>query len=74
MHSTVILQLLVLLALANGTPVLAKKLLGSPFRAPARWRNQLRRRSAVAGHIEDDTGRPAGILVTSAGAPLIGID
>ena len=31
MHSLVVLQLLFLLALANGTPVVAKKLLGSRY-------------------------------------------
>jgi hypothetical protein len=34
MHSVVILRLLVLLALANGTPVIAKNILGNRFSYP----------------------------------------
>ena len=34
MHETLILQLLILLAVANGTPVIAKLLLGDKFAAP----------------------------------------
>jgi CDP-2,3-bis-(O-geranylgeranyl)-sn-glycerol synthase len=69
-----ILQLLVLLALANGTPVVAKKILGERFAYP------------LDGGVEFVDGRPLfgrsktvrrlvlAVLVTMAGAALIGLE
>ena len=74
MHPWPILQLLVLLMLANGTPLIAKKILDE------------RLAYSLDGGVEFVDGRPLfgrsktirgivlAVLVTTAGAPLIGLD
>ena len=73
MHPIIILQLLILLGLANGMPILGKKLLGSRFSVP------------LDGHLRFVDGRPffgtsktirgvvLGVLAPAAGAPLVGL-
>ena|SRR5437016_1180380 len=73
MHPIIILQLLILLGLANGTPLVAKKLLADRFSVP------------LDGHLRFVDGRPffgtsktirgvvLGVLAPAAGAPLIGL-
>src|SRR5438309_8446982 len=73
MHPVIILQLLILLGLANGMPILGKKLLGSRFSVP------------LDGHLRFVDGRPffgtsktirgvvLGVLAPAAGAPLVGL-
>ena len=72
MHPVTVLQFLILLMLANGTPVIAKKVLGGRYLYP------------IDGHLTFADGRPIfgrsktirgvvlAVLVTTAAAPLIG--
>ncbi len=59
MHPVVVLQLLILLMLANGTPVIAKKVLGDRYSYPLDGNLRFR-------------GILLAVLVTAAGASLIG--
>jgi hypothetical protein len=74
MRPLLIGQLLVLLALANGTPVLAKKLLGArlawPLDGGLRWFDG----RPLFGASKTVRGVVLAIVVTAAGAPLIGLD
>lgn len=74
MHPAVILQLLVLLALANGTPVLAKKLLGRRFARPLDGGISFVDGRPLLGASKTIRGVLLAILTTSTGAPLMGID
>jgi|ERR1700680_2445679 CDP-diglyceride synthetase len=74
MHPAVILQLLVLLALANGTPVLAKKLLGRRFARPLDGGISFVDGRPLLGASKTIRGVLLAILATSTGAPLMGID
>ena len=73
MHLTALLQMMVLLTLANGAPVVAKRICGDRFNA------------ALDGGVAFPDGRPLfgpskticgiilSIVATSAGAPLLGL-
>jgi hypothetical protein len=73
MHSLTLLKVLVLLALANGAPVFAKKLLGARFSRAldggARWFDG----RPVFGASKTLRGLGASVLLTTAGAPLLGL-
>jgi hypothetical protein len=64
MHPVVVLQLLILLMLANGTPVIAKKMLGALFLSPRRQSHICRRATGIRP-LENDTRCRAGLLVGS---------
>jgi CDP-2,3-bis-(O-geranylgeranyl)-sn-glycerol synthase len=74
MHLLHILQLLVLMGLANGAPIVAKKIFG------ARFAHSLDRGiiffdgQPLFGRSKTIRGILASILITSASAPLIGLD
>jgi CDP-2,3-bis-(O-geranylgeranyl)-sn-glycerol synthase len=68
-----ILQLLVLLAAANGIPILANKIFGSRFARPLDAGIMLFDRRPVFGHSKTIRGILASILITTIGAPLIGL-
>lgn len=74
MQPIVILQLLVLLALANGTPVLAKNLLGRRFARPLDGGISFVDGRPLLGTSKTIRGVLLAILATSAGAPLIGVN
>jgi CDP-2,3-bis-(O-geranylgeranyl)-sn-glycerol synthase len=68
-----ILKMLVLLTLANGTPVIAKDVLGDRLAAPIDRHWKLMDGSPLFGSSKTFRGLFLSLLVTSAGAPLIGI-
>jgi CDP-diglyceride synthetase len=73
MQPLVILQLLILLMLANGTPLLAKKILGDRYSYPVDGNLTFPDGRALFGRSKTIRGVVLAILVTTAGAPLIGL-
>lgn len=73
MQPFVILRLMVLLMLANGTPVLAKKLFGDRFSRPLDGGIRFIDGRPLLGASKTIRGVLLAILVTSAGALLIGV-
>jgi CDP-archaeol synthase len=73
MHSVVILQSLVLLILANGTPIVAKKILGSRFSRSLDGGLKFIDRRPLFGSAKTIRGILVSILITAAGAPLVGV-
>ena len=73
MQVFVILQLLILLMLANGTPVIAKKLLGDRYSYPLDGNLKFTDGRPLFGHSKTIRGVVLAVLVTTAGAPLIGL-
>src|SRR5664280_2024457 len=69
-----ILQLLVLLTLANGTPIVAKKIFGPRFARPLDGGIIFLDGRPLFGHSKTIRGILTSILITTAGAPLIGLD
>ena len=74
MHPWPILQLLVLLMLANGTPVAAKKIFGDRFAYPLDGGVGFVDGRPLLGRSKTVRGVVLAVLVTAAGAPLIGLD
>jgi CDP-2,3-bis-(O-geranylgeranyl)-sn-glycerol synthase len=74
MHFLNILQLLALLTLANGTPIVAKKIFGPRFARPLDGGITFFDRRPLFGHSKTIRGITASILITTASAPLIGLD
>src|SRR5258708_34335052 len=73
MQVFVILQLLILLMLANGTPVIAKKLLGDRYSYPLDGNLAFADGRPLFGHSKTIRGVVLAVLVTTAGAPPIGL-
>ncbi len=73
MQPVVILQLLILLLLANGTPVIAKKVLGDRYSYPLDGNLTFADRRPLFGRSKTIRGIVLAVLVTTAGAPLIGL-
>jgi len=73
MQVFVILQLLILLMLANGTPVIAKKILGDRYSYPLDGNLTFADGRPLFGHSKTIRGVVLAVLVTTAGAPLIGL-
>jgi CDP-2,3-bis-(O-geranylgeranyl)-sn-glycerol synthase len=73
MQPLAILQLMVLLMLANGTPVVAKKILGSRFARPLDGGLVFLDRRPLLGSSKTIRGVLVSILFTTAGAPLVGL-
>lgn len=69
-----LLKVLVLSALANGAPLAAKKLFGSRFSDPVDGARTFVDGRPFLGHSKTFRGILSSILVTSACAPLIGLD
>ena len=74
MQPWLIAQMLILLALANGTPVFAKKVLGERFSQPIDGGLRFFDGRPLFGSSKTIRGALLAILVTTAGAPLIGLD
>jgi CDP-diglyceride synthetase len=68
-----ILQLLVLLTLANGTPIVAKKIFGPRFARPLDAGILFLDGRPVFGHSKTIRGILTSIFITTISAPLIGI-
>ncbi len=73
MHPLALLQSLVLLTLANGTPVVAKKIFGGRFARPLDGGLKFFDRRPLFGASKTIRGILLSILVTAAGAPLVGL-
>ena len=73
MKPLVILQLMVLLTLANGTPVIAKKIFGSRFAHPLDGGVTFLDRRPLFGSSKTIRGVLVSIVVTTAAAPLVGL-
>ncbi|SDJ61448.1 MULTISPECIES: CDP-archaeol synthase [Bradyrhizobium] len=69
-----ILQLLVLMTLANGTPIVAKKIFGSRFSFPLDAGTIFFDGRPLFGPSKTIRGILISFLVTTASAPLIGLD
>lgn len=74
MHPVSILQAIVLLTLANGTPVVAKKVFGQTFALPLDAGLTFFDGRPLFGPSKTIRGIVFAVLVTIAGAPLIGLD
>ena len=74
MHFLALLQLLVLLTLANGAPVVAKKMFGDRFSVPLDGGLAFLDGRPLFGKSKTLRGIVVAILATAAGAPLIGLD
>ena len=73
MHPLVIGQLLILLMLANGMPVIAKKIFGDQCSYPLDANLTFVDGRPLFGHSKTIRGVVLAILATTAGAPLIGL-
>ncbi len=73
MQPLVILQLLVLLMLANGTPVIAKKIFGERYSYPLDANLAFADGRPLFGRSKTIRGVVLAVLLTTAGAPLIGL-
>jgi hypothetical protein len=69
-----ILQLLVLMTLANGTPIVAKKIFGARFARPLDGGIAFFDGRPLFGPSKTIRGIAASIIITTASAPLIGLD
>ena len=74
MQYLLILQLLVLVTLANGTPIVAKKIFGPRFSFPLDAGTIFFDGRPLFGPSKTIRGIVVSILVTGASAPLIGLD
>jgi hypothetical protein len=74
MQPLVVLQLLILLALANGTPVAVKKLLGKRFSYPIDGDLRFVDGRPLFGSSKTIRGILFSVLVTSACAPIVGLE
>ena len=73
MHILAILQMMMLLTLANGAPVVAKKICGSRFSLPLDFGATFFDGRPVFGSSKTIRGIVVSIIATTAGAPLIGL-
>jgi CDP-2,3-bis-(O-geranylgeranyl)-sn-glycerol synthase len=73
MHPVVVLQLLILLMLANGTPVIAKKVFGDRYSYPLDANLTFADGRPIFGRSKTIRGVALALLVTTAGAPVIGL-
>src|SRR4249919_2669427 len=69
-----ILQLLVLMTLANGTPIVAKKIFGPRFSFPLDGGTIFFDGRSLFGASKTIRGILISVLITTASAPLIGMD
>ena len=74
MQLLLILQLLVLMTLANGTPIVAKKIFGPRFSFPLDGGITFLDGRPLFGHSKTIRGILVSIFITTMGAPLIGLD
>ncbi len=74
MQPLIILQLLSLLALANGAPVIAKKIFGRRFAQPLDFGAMYVDGRPLLGSSKTIRGIVASILLTSVSAPLLGLE
>jgi hypothetical protein len=73
LYYVVVLQLLILLMLANGAPVVAKRIFGKNFAQPLDWNIKFVDSQPLFGTSKTIRGILAAISITSAAAPLLGL-
>ena len=73
MHPVIILQLLILLMLANGTPLIAKKLFGARYSYPLDGNVTFADGRPVFGRSKTIRGIVLAGLITTTAAPVIGL-
>ena len=73
MHVSIIIRLIFLLLLANGTPLVAGKLLGARFLRPLDSGREFVDGRPLFGRSKTIRGVILAILATTAGAPLVGL-
>jgi hypothetical protein len=73
-HYGAVAQSLVLLTLANGSPVIAKRIFGDHFSSPIDGGTKYMDGRAVFGSSKTTRGVLVSILVTTAGSPLLGLE
>jgi hypothetical protein len=73
-HYGAVAQSSVLLTLANGSPVIAKRIFGDHFSSPIDGGTKYMDGRAVFGSSKTIRGVLVSILVTTAGAPLLGLE
>ena len=73
MHWVTIAQLLTLLSLANGSPIIAKRILDGAFATPIDGNIRFVDGRRLLGPSKTIRGIAASLLVTALGAPLIGL-
>jgi CDP-archaeol synthase len=74
MQPAKILQLVILLAVANGTPVIAKDILGNRFSYPVDAHVRFADGGALFGASKTIRGILLSLLMTSVWAPLVGLE
>jgi CDP-archaeol synthase len=74
MNPLIVAQLLILLTLANGTPVVAKKLFGDRFGQPFDGGARFFDGRPLFGRSKTLRGIVLALVVTALGAPLVGVD
>jgi CDP-diglyceride synthetase len=74
MHLLAVAQMLILLALANGSPVVAKLVLRHRFSLPVDGNRKFIDGRPLLGRAKTIRGILVAIMVTTASAPLIGLD
>jgi CDP-diglyceride synthetase len=74
MHSTVLAQLLILLAVANGSPVIAKRVLGGRYARPVDGNILFLDGQPLLGPSKTIRGLVASLLATTLAAPLVRLD
>jgi hypothetical protein len=72
--SSALLPLLILLVIANGTPIVAQSLFGNRFSYPVDGDREFLDGRPLLGRSKTIRGSALAILVTAAGAPLVGLD
>ena len=73
MHWVTVAQLLTLISLANGSPIIAKRLLGEAYATPIDGNIRFVDGRPLLGPSKTIRGIAASLLVTALGAPLIGL-
>ncbi len=73
MHPVVVLQLLILLMLANGTPVIGKKILGGRYSYPLDGNLTFADGRPLFGRSKTIRGVTLAVLVATGAAPIIGL-
>jgi CDP-archaeol synthase len=73
MHYVALAQLLILLALANGSPVIAKRIFGETYALPIDGNARFVDGRPVLGRSKTIRGVLASLLATALGAPLLGL-
>jgi CDP-diglyceride synthetase len=74
MHAVLLARLLVLVTVANGTPLAARTLLGERWSAPIDGNRRFADGRPIFGRSKTIRGAALAILTTSLAAPLLGLD